>query len=297
MSRNAVPIPRVLLATEFISVPFTQDILQIKGSFGHGVMEDSRFVKRPFLHESSLYGKLGIEKLYVFLGLQRYALWGGESKDPNVGKLPSSFNDLLRIVFSQEGGDDAPELDQDYKLGDQFGNYDGGIRWTAESITAEVYWQNFFEDKDGLILKNYTDGLFGIALKLKHTQFVKSVLFEHIYSKDQSGPIGADGTRGGAGGQDNYYNHSVYVTGWSHFGRSVGTPFFTSSPSRANNKSFFENNRVVVYHLGLGGNLSPDLNYIFKISTSNNYGLYRERDQAIENNLEYKFLPPLRQTS
>lgn len=108
MSRNAVPIPRVLLTTEYISVPFTLDILQFKGSFGHGVMEDSRFVKRPFLHESSLYGKLGKEKLYLFLGLQRYAFWGGESKDPNVGKLPSSFSDLLRIVFSQEGGQMLP---------------------------------------------------------------------------------------------------------------------------------------------------------------------------------------------
>lgn len=188
-------------------------------------------------------------------------------------------------------------MDRDYKLGDQFGNYDGGIRWTLEPITTEIYWQNFFEDKDGLILKNITDGLFGIAMKLKHTQLVKTVLFEHIYSKDQSGPVAANGIRGGPGGQDNYYNHSVYVTGWSHFGRSVGTPFFNSSPSRANNRSFFENNRIVVYHLGVGGNLSSDLSYSFRISTSNNYGLYRERDDAVDNNLAYKYLPPLRQTS
>jgi len=40
ISKNSVPIPRMLLTTEYISVPFTQDYLKIKGSFGHGVMED-----------------------------------------------------------------------------------------------------------------------------------------------------------------------------------------------------------------------------------------------------------------
>ena len=203
----------------------------------------------------------------------------------------------MRIIFSQEGGDDAPALDQNYKLGDQFGNYDAGIKWSNESVSTEIYGQNFYEDKDGLILKNYTDGLFGIAIKLKRLQFINSFLIEHIYSKDQSGPIAANGVRGGPGGQDNYYNHSVYVTGWSHFGRSVGTPFFTTSSFRTDNQSFFDNNRVVVYHLGIGGYLSSDLSYTFKISASNNYGLYRERDQAINENKEYKFLPSLRQNS
>ncbi len=297
MSQNAVPIPRILLKSDYISFPFTNDILQLKGTFAHGVVDGNRAVSRPFLHESSLYGKLQFSKFNVYLGLQRYAFWGGRSINPTYGKLPSSLEDLFRIIFSKEGGSNAPALDQDYKLGDQFGNYDGGVNWNTSTYKAEVYWQNFFEDKDGLILKNYTDGLFGFAFKLKETNLIDSFVYEHIYSKDQSGPLVADGTRGGPGGQDNYYNHSVYLTGWSYYQRSVGTPFFTTSSGRAITNNYFDNNRIVVHHIGLGGRYSSNLNYSFKISTSNNYGTYRERDYAKANGLSYKFSPPKRQTS
>ncbi len=297
MSQNAVPIPRVMLKSDYISFPFTSDILQIKGTFAHGVVDGDRAVSKPFLHESSLYGKLQFSKFNVYLGLQRYAFWGGRSINPTYGKLPSSLDDFFRIVFSKEGGSNAPALDQDYKLGDQFGNYDGGVNWNTNKYKAEVYWQNFFEDKDGLTLKNYTDGLFGVAVKLKKTLLIDSFVYEHIYSKDQSGPLAADGTRGGPGGQDNYYNHSVYLTGWSYHQRSVGTPFFTSSKGRATNNFYFENNRVVVHHIGIGGSYNSNFRYSLKISTSNNYGNYRDRDYANANGFSYEFSPPKRQTS
>ncbi len=297
MSQNAVPIPRLLLKSDYISFPFTNDILRIKGTFAHGVVDGKRAVTKPYLHESSLYGKLQFPKFYVYLGLQRYAFWGGHSNNPTYGKLPNSLDDFFRIIFSKEGGSNAPALDQDYKLGDQFGNYDGGISWNTSKYKAEVYWQNFFEDKDGLTLKNYTDGLFGVAVKLKKSSILDSFVYEHIYSKDQSGPIAADGTRGGPGGQDNYYNHSVYLTGWSYYQRSVGTPFFSSSTGRPSNNFYFENNRVVVHHIGIGGSYSPNLYYSFKLSTSNNYGNYRDRDYANANGFSYEFSPPKRQTS
>lgn len=297
ISSNAIPIPKIMLDVDYVSFPFTQNVFQIKGSFAHGWFEENRTIISPYLHESSLYGKLNFKNVEIYAGLRRFAIWGGESRDPSIGSLPSSFRDLIKIVFSQEGGEGAPSLDQEYKLGNHFGNYDTGIKINQDNFVLEFYWQNLFEDKDGLVLKNARDGLFGLSFFKNQNSLFRGVVYEHIYSKDQSGPIGADGTRGGPGGRDNYYNHSFYRNGWTYFGNSAGTPFFTLRANKSYDEPYFENNRILVHHLGISGDYFESLSYKLLFSYSRNYGTYQDQEIELNRNGEYKFSPSVNQFS
>jgi hypothetical protein len=69
-------------------------------------------------------------------------------------------------------------------------------------------------------------------------------------------------------GNENYYNHYLYLTGWSYNRRAIGTPLFTT---RENNLGI-SNNRVVAHHLGLNFQLLENLNTILKVTFSRNYG-------------------------
>ena len=75
------------------------------------------------------------------------------------------------------------------------------------------------------------------------------------------------------GGNDNYFNHTIYFSGWAYRQYIMGTPMI-SSPiiDRHNSGQILINNKVIAHHLGLKGWLLDNLQYRAMGTYSINYG-------------------------
>ena len=73
------------------------------------------------------------------------------------------------------------------------------------------------------------------------------------------------------GGDDNYFNHLEYRSGWTHYGRILGTSLFLFDPSLIKTGSYAVgnspvwNNRLVAFHAACSGYLLKDERYPYKL--------------------------------
>ena len=78
ISGNALPLPKVDLAVvNFTPVPFTHGWVQFKGQFAHGWFGKTPAIQGAYLHQKSLYLRVGKKRLHVYGGLTHFAQWGG----------------------------------------------------------------------------------------------------------------------------------------------------------------------------------------------------------------------------
>jgi hypothetical protein len=293
-SRNATPVPKVVLATDgYTAVPFTRRWIEFRGRYADGRLPDGRVVEGGYLHQKTLYLRVGRPApVQVVGGLVHNALWGGTA--PSVGSLPQSLNDYGRTIVALGGAEDAPSGERAYIQGNHLGVIDVGAAVDLGRFRARAYRQFIYEDRDNLKFKSPQDGLLGVVFAdTRPDRWLDRVVYEHLYTKWQNGPV-APGTteRGGAGGRDNYYNHYIYGSGWTHYGRSAGSPLLTPAASGAG----FANNRVVGHHLGFAGHLAGG-EYRLLATYTRNYGTYDGREAALEQTGTYRFQPPLEQVS
>ena len=83
------------------------------------------------------------------------------------------------------------------------------------------------------------------------------------------------------GGNDNYFNNGEYQSGWTYYGRTIGTPFITPCPPAADGITYgVYNNRVVAHYLGIQGFAAGKIPYRVRLSYSRNYGMYFPGFQA-----------------
>ena len=119
---------------------------------------------------------------------------------------------------------------------------------------------------------NKADGLWGVTVRNARFPFIKGILYEYLNTTDQSGPYhDKDGLV--YGGADNYFNNGIYQNGWTYYSRTIGTPFISSPLYNSNGAVSIQNNRVIVHHIGIEGDVSGYA-YKFLTSISNNYGTY-----------------------
>jgi len=286
-SRNATPIPKVLVRTDgYVEAPFTNQWMELKGRYEHGWLPDDRFVDGAFLHQKSLYLRGGgPAPVQAHAGIVHKAMWGGN--DPDFGRIPQSFSDYARVVVASSGTEDAPPTDRKFIQGNHFGIIDLGVSVNLGSFRARGYHQIIYEDKDNLRLKDPQDGLTGIALTdSRSTWWIDRILYEVVLTKSQNGP-GPDG--------NNYYNHSIYESGWVLHGRTAASPLLTPFP-RGSDRRGIANSRVFGHHLGIAGEIGA-LDYRVLATYSRNFGTWKNRQRAEEQGTEYRFDPPLEQTS
>ncbi len=297
-SRNATPIPKVVLSTDgYTAVPFTEQWIELKGRYADGLLPDRRHIEDAYLHQKTFYLRTGTPSpVQVYGGLVHNAMWGGT--DPDWGRLPQSFNDYVRTVVALSGADDAPRGERIYIQGDHFGVIDFGLSVDIGLLKARAYRHFIYEDRDNLKFKSPQDGLFGVELAdTRSGRWIDRVVYEHLYTKWQNGPVKPDpqNPRGGAGGRDDYYTHFIFNDGWTLYGRTAGSPLITSFP-REDGRSGIENNRVVGHHLGVAGHVGA-LEYRVLATYTRNYGRYDLEERALEDDGEYRFQPPLEQAS
>lgn len=297
-STNSLPMPKVGLSIpDWTPVPLTRNFIEIKGHIAHGWFEENRFVANPYLHEKTLYGKIGGESVFNFYGgIMHYVVWGGNSQ--RHGPLPGGFNDFFSVLLATGGDEDALPGEQDYMLGDHLGAWDFGFFINLEDYRIKAYRHFPLETKDNLKLKSPQDGLLGLHLQLPGNGIITGILYEHLYTMWQDGPRVLDegNWRDGQKGRENYYNHGIYRSGWTYQGRTIGNPLLLATPNTADGSRGIENNRVIAHHIGLEGNATPSTTWRTILTLSDNHG----RWGSVENPLwdeSYKYYGGLQQFS
>ena len=274
-SQNARPMPKVTIGIEhFTVVPFTYGFLEVKGAIAHGWYTDNIYTKNLWLHQKYIYVKIGgTLPVHFQYGIDHVAQWGGIV--PGSGQQPTSLKDFIRIFFARSGGSGSLQTDQFNSLGNHIGSQSMKLDVDISDFKISGYWQKVFEDgpiKQMWNAQNRADGLWGLSIRNSKFPLIKGLLFEYLNTTDQSGPyLDKDGII--YGGNDNYFNNSVYQNGWTYYSRTVGTPFITSPIYNSNGAVYIVNNRVQVFHIGLEGDVSG-YRYKFLSSFSKNYGSY-----------------------
>lgn len=295
ISPNAMPVPRItLIMHDFYTIPFTFGWLEFKGHFSHGWLNDERYAMNSFLHDKSVHIQTGGDTgVKVYWGIVHTAIWGGEA--PAYGKLPSSLSDFLRVVLAKEGASGSPDNERN-ALGFHSGLWDWGLKLTVGNVKTHLYYQHIFTDGSGMKYRNNLDGLWGIRVQDPFpVKWINQFTYELLYTKNQSGMGVSDKGYGDIspycdipncgfnyGGRDNYYNNGIYRSGHSYYGMSMGSPFFLKNTTLKKSHPdamtfdtrFFISTRNIAHHIGIGGEISKHLSYMFLGSFVQHFGSY-----------------------
>ena len=308
--KNAIPIPQVSLRlSDFKKITFFNQDLWVKGGFSHGWFSKGGYVQAPFLHEKYVYFKKYFEnQSSLTFGLVHEAMWGGETN--KHGKQPQSFSDYLRVVFGRSGSGSAYEGEKINVLGNHLGIWDLSYDIQGESQNYRIYFQHPFEDKSGMYqhffdelkkrkipVKSF-DGLLGFEIINQSNEWFTSFVYEYMNTMYQSGSESAaksDSTYG----QDDYFNHYIYLSGWTQNDYSLGNPLFIVGhyPGIRTENSYIINNRIRAHHFGLSGKVTPSISYKSLLTYSKNYGTYFDTDKFKSLNKPYPFEGGLKQLS
>jgi Capsule assembly protein Wzi len=291
-SGNAIPIPKIQLNTaDYYNIPFTQGIVALKGSYCHGWLGDNRIQTvrvgdkgttniNAYLHQKTLYGRLGKPSwpVQLYAGFNHQAVWGGDQQIWSNG---------LTVKQAYQGVIVGSSFGQS-RIGNHVGSIDLGAVIYSKKYKITVYRQSMYDDGSLYYFLNIRDGLNGINIAQKnnihngHGFTWQSLAFEFLNTTDQAGSVfDWDLINSGAvlnPGRDNYFNHYIYLNGWSYKNKTVGTPFLpfrdeVGSRWPRNKDYMTSNNRVKVFHLAGRGGFNS-WNWLAKLSVSSNWGTY-----------------------
>ena len=292
-SINTRAFPGVNLKTiGYLQLPFAKKWLAAKANYSEYFLNDKRVVNNARLHHKSLCFKSVLNsKLALITGLDHYVQWGGTSDE--YGKMPSGFNDYLKIVFGGAGGSNAAAGEQINALGNTVGAYTIQLNYKGVNTNWNFYWSHPFEDRSGRELLNYPDALYGLFIDFKKpNSFITHLVTELTYTKNMSGFLNISGG-------DNYFNNTIYNSGWTYFGNTIGSPFFPPKPpvDGITNGIIGGYNRFISYHVGFKGVLSHSITYNANASYTAYAGWFNNpisEDQfssSIEFNLHFDNIP------
>ena len=291
-SWNALPMPKVVIGTPgYVDVPFTRGYVEINGSVGHGWFERDRYVENVYLHEKQLHMRFGGDYfINASLGILHFAQWGGTSPDPDYGELPSDLNAFMRVFFGLNGDSTTVNINESInRLGNHLGSLNYRIDLKAKQYTFALYYQTLFEDNSGMSYLFYRDGLLGVSMKSKDPdKLVNHILLEYLHTTYQSGPVHDLSDSTGLFGNDDYFNNYIYQNGWTYLGMTLGTPLITSPIFNEDGSNGIVNNRVLGFHLGLGGMLGG-INYRSYFTYSINKGTYNTPIDPPKNQFSWYF--------
>ena len=261
-STNTRAIPGINLKTRnYIQLPFAKKWLTAKMNFSEYFLNDERFVNKAQLHHKSLYFKSRLStKLSLITGLDHYVVWGGTSD--TFGEQPNSFKDFIKVIIGSAGNEESDPGEQINALGNHLGQYYIELDYKGENSNWNFYWSHPFEDRSGREMNNYPDALYGLFLDFKQPESsISHLLFEYTHTKHMSGT-------GQFSGYDNYFNNRIYQSGWTYFGRTIGSPLL---PPKESINGLIEGiksgyNRISSFNIGLKGYINPTLSYKTNLS-------------------------------
>ncbi|PVH25579.1 capsule assembly Wzi family protein [Sphingobacterium corticibacter] len=295
VSGNALGVPKFEISIpEYYRLPWFDGLFSFKGNFANGYM--GKFELKPssfrvpvddyrlntFLHQKSLYGRLGREawKLQLYGGFNHQVQWGGESKRYGKDFDLNFLQTLTYVTLGTAYGGQGNPIPRS-KIGNHQGSLDLGASYNFGKVTLMAYRQNIYDVGALSKLANIRDGLNGLTLsnnlyrKNSKKWDWRKILVEFFYSKDQAGYPWSKAT---ASGDEDYYNNSEYLEGWSYRDVGMGTPLIITALSARPGQAhfpfdFFISNRVVATHIGASGHIF-DWNVLTKITYAKHYGTF-----------------------
>ncbi|WP_461629824.1 capsule assembly Wzi family protein [Labilibaculum euxinus] len=270
-SNNSRAYPQYELSVpEWTNVPYTKGFISFKGLLSDGITMDNRYIDNARIHHKNFYLRIFEDyKLSASAGIEHYALWAGTH--PVNGNISGSLSKYMKIFMIE--GDDAGSFNNDeYRLGNHIGSYRFDVYYNDDKFSLNAYLQTVFEDGSGKRMNNNPDGLYGIYYKNKKSDnaLIQSAVIEYYHTSYQGGSIFQIGDHI-LGGRDNYFNHGEYRSGWTHQGRTIGSPLFTTGTKDGH--VVIANNRFKAVHFGIGGEIFG-LPYKTYFTYSSNYGTY-----------------------
>ena len=308
-SANARAVPQVRLEMpKFWAIPGTKGWLSLKGHVAYGMFTDNAwqnefhapgmtYSNNALFHSKAGFLKIGNTDKFPLTftgGLEMYAQFGGEAW--NVGRRPDDSSDFTgeyvkmghgpKDFFNAfiPGGSDPRDGDYANVEGNQLGSWHLRFDYKGKGWGAAVYAEHFFEDHSQMFLEyGWKDMLYGVELQLPKNPVVSTVLYEHLRTTDQTGPVYHDATDqipDQISAIDNYYNHAIYG-GWQHWGQGIGSPLLLGPAyneydgrSFAHNNIGFWHNRIVSHHFGLSGSPMQGLDYRVLYTYTTSLGNY-----------------------
>jgi hypothetical protein len=306
VSGNNLGIPKIEVSVpEFSALPWFGELFAFKGNLAHGWMgqfkvrkdggnEDTLLVK-TFLHQKSLYGRFGKPswKLKLYGGFNHQVMWGHEQESFSTDFTLSTLETYLYVLIGKRFNNGSIQAT---RPGNHVGSLDVGIEYTFPKFKLFVYRQNFYEAGGLAHLSNIQDGLNGISIEklpdIHDNRVWEKITFELLYTKNQAWDLWLPET---SNRYENYYNHYIYINGWSYRGDQLGTPFISSKKDIRDELAsapvdYYANNRLLAFNLGCQGRVK-EIEYILKASWSKNFGTYvttdEEQSPIISNPLLY----------
>lgn len=311
LTGNSRGVPGYSITLEPWNVPFTDGHLQLLGRFGDYRTTDARYVAGALVHNTEAYVRGNFSRFHITFGLDHFTMWGGDS--PEFGRQTVSLGNYLRVLTGRSGTEDSPEGDRINSLGDHRGRILTRLEWTADSWTLAYQYDKPYDDRSGMLHYNYPDGVRTLNLSFKDkTRWLSDIVYEFHTTMKQSGPyerrLATDEEIAAgdphlwrenedspwylvAGGADNYCNNYEYRSGWTHYGRQIGTPLFYSRSSGLGTW----NNLLTAHHVAFSGSLFRKCPWKLMLTWSSNYGCWFSEDFVY--NEDSRFEKPLQQFS
>lgn len=304
LSNNARPIPQVRLELpDFWTIPRTKGWLHLKAHIAFGIHTDNGWqddftagTTNLRTHNSLYHSKAGFLKignpekfpLSITGGLVMAAQFGGEvwnlqDRPDNTStttfqshqKLPHGLKAFWHAFIP--GGGDSNDGGYSNAEGNQIGSWHLRLEYHGKGWGAAVYAEHLFEDHSQMFWQYpWKDMLYGGEVRFHKNPVVSTLVYEHLRTTDQSGPIYHDKTTNFPGaiyGQDDYYNNHVYGA-WQHAGFSVGNALLPSPIYNKDGVISFMDNRIKAHHIGLEGNPTKEVVYRILYTHEKSLGAY-----------------------
>lgn len=300
---NARPLPQVRLELpEFWTIPRTKGWLALKAHVAYGAYTDNKWQRdftagtnyvrtaNSLYHSKAGFLRIGnTEKFPLTLtgGIEMSCQFGGEAwnlqdREDHAGdfdphqKLSHGVKAFWNALIP--GGSDVNDGDFGNIEGNQLGSWHLRLDFEKRGWGASFYAEHFFEDHSqlGLFIYDWKDMLYGTEVRFPENPVVRGILYEHLRTTYQSGPIYHDKTdvmSDRIAGIDNYYNHHVY-SAWQHAGFSMGHALLISPLYNTNGRINFNDNRVVANHLGIEGQPTREISYRLLYTHEKTWGTY-----------------------
>ena len=311
-SGNAKPLPEVRAGIpEFARIPFTGGWLFIKGHIGYGRLTDddwrreyggNQYMNGVLFHSKSAFLRVGDQErfpLQVTIGLEMNNLFGGTRYNVAAGtetQYPSNAAAFWTALFpfhelEQQGNEDGDNLGSwhlnfDYRLNDwKIGAYYEHFYEDHSSWLGIEYKNDMEGNKDFIFFgfrRNWFDGLFGLEVNAPDDfKYFRNAVIEFMNTRGLCGPVchsAACNTDGmyvieEVDGRDGMYNHGIYSS-YTHHGYAIGNPVLVSPAYNDNNSNRFRSNRVQMFHIGIDGGITDDIDYRLLATTTSHWGCY-----------------------
>ena len=310
LGTNARPLPQVRLDffPNFTVIPRTKDWIALKGHLAYGCYTDNKwqrefnrgnhktvYTANSLYHSKAGYLRIGnLEKFPVVLtgGCEMVCQFGGTvwnrgipGQNPDGSfKMESGLKQMFQAFIPS--GSDVTDGNNPNATGNHLGSYLARIDYHGKGWKASFYGEHFFEDHSQLGWDfAWKDMTYGAELQLPENRFVSTLLYEHIRTTDQSGPVFVNVSNHvrPIGGVDCYYAHGIYGA-YQHAGFVLGNPLLTSPIFNVNGDGTdglygagsinCPDNRILASHFGISGHPHQDLSYRILFTHEKSYGTY-----------------------